>query len=210
MAFFRRRFPRRFIRRRLIRKRTSRFSRRRRTRSRVVSIRRYAQITTSNLITLPAAGLIQNFNTSLNDLAQSSDFSNLFQLYRINKVVTRLQPQGNVNDINLTTSETLPLIYTSVNYDLSNPAALTDVLQRGNVKAWRPWQPITIVWTPKKGIGDAAQDQIFKSKQWVSTTSPGSGHTGFNLASTSYTPTTGTLVQYKIDSWYYVSFKGVK
>lgn len=126
----------------------------------------------------------------LEDLPENSEFSALFDAYRITKVDLTFIPSGNVSDIGNTYADAsqlpnqIPTLYIAPDYD-NAPASpdARNLLERGNMKMLYLDKPRTFSVVPKvstnvyngaTGVGYAEA----KPKQWIDCAYPGVDHNG--------------------------------
>lgn len=167
------------------------------------------------------------YSPSLSSLPSVSDFSNLFDLYKINAIRITLRPRYDNFAGNDTTDTTLPGVTaqggTNVHvlidphntnvtptgtYTTTN---LNSFLENGRVKSYTGNEPIEIYWKPLIGDAMSVGEARVKSP-WLGTgaTPQNIVHHGVHifLQDTNFT---GTFNQsYDVFFTYYMSFKGLK
>lgn len=149
---------------------------------------------------------------SLNQLPNSSDFTNLFDKYRIQGVKLRLLP--NITDNNTGNANTLNIPRTHYCWDYDDytaPSSLNSMLERDNVKIIQGNQVINTFSRPKvqmamynsattSGYGDAIKGQ------WIDCTNDAVPHYGFKMWCDTDAVST-QVVRYKVYATFYLNFK---
>lgn len=138
----------------------------------------------------------QNF--LLNGVPNASEFANLYDLYRINKIVMKFYLDI---DPSAQTANTAyyPKLFTVVDHDDSNvPASLNELREHANCKlrVLSPTRPVSVVWTPSVLAimfrTAVASTYSPKYKQWIDMANQDVPHYGLkfgidNLTNTNYT-----------------------
>lgn len=103
----------------------------------------------------PEGGNAPTFATAyqfqLNQLPNYQEFTALFDMYRINKVVVRLIPTATQVLVNSdANSEECPLAYAAIDYnDATSPADANEIKQYGNCRVWALNKYQTFVFCPR-------------------------------------------------------------
>lgn len=211
-------YRRRTIRRRRLLRRPRRYIRRSRLPRtlpkrtfKVHHFKRSVQLTDINA----PAGVAPSFGAytiNLNQLPNTTEFSNLFDSYRINKAVFKFIPNHNSSEYG-TTVPPIGNFFTVIDYnDATAPAALADMMEYSTCKIRQGSRIITRVFTPASldvvsaGAGTASVNP--KWKQWLSCTSLDVNHYGLKWALD--WNGTATSVTYKVYMTLYFSCKSVK
>lgn len=151
-------------------------------------------------------------NFKLENVQTASDFTNLYDQYRIDKVSVKIIPLS--DSATAQSSGYLPTLYWCPDYDDSvRPAAEADVRQKQGVKTLRLDKPRTIVINKPKAMISAAQ---------VGTTVSALQYNGWNNCSETFVlhnglkmwfknvdlrPTTTTQTAFRFEIMYHLSFK---
>lgn len=190
--FLRRRRP---VRRPLRRRRTS-FRRRRlhRRSNRVVHFKRTVLLESFSVI---GTELLRAYTIRLSQLTNVSEFTNLFQAYRINKAYFRIVPGQNICVAGAITNGT-PVIVDAIDYNDATGSSSTQLLEfsnhrihRGIGEVHRKLTPAVNAGIQGGGAGIVGGSQRFK--QWIDATIPDAAHFGYKLA---VTPDTGSATSY--------------
>lgn len=148
----------------------------------------------------------------LNQLADFADFTNLYDSYRINKVVWKLVP--NVNSAEAGATQKLPQVHSVIDTnDNTAPTALTQLVQYSNYRMTMGSRIHTRMLTP------ASRDEAFQStgtaypatinfKKWITTEYPAITFLGIKYAIGS--TAAAAAVTYTPYVTFYFSCKNVK
>lgn len=152
---------------------------------------------------------------SLNSIINPTDFTNLFDEYRINCVVLKFIPRSNYVQ-NLATTATaannyLPTLHWVVDLNDSNvPSNVDSLLEYNGYHCRNFTRTVTIKIRPKFSL--AAYSGAFTSykptKGWIDTGSPNVQHYGLKFAIDSVLP--NQYIDFVIRPIYYVSFRRTK
>lgn len=151
-------------------------------------------------------------NFALSDLPNSTDFTNLFDFYRICGVKLNFIFQANSNDTGATGALSLPVLHYIMDLDDSiGFANENQALEKEGIKTRRIDKPFTYYMKPRvsneiynNGITTAYA--LGNKKQWIDCNSSGVAHFGLK-AWISSGANTGQL---KIYATYYLQFKGAQ
>lgn len=167
-----------------------------------------------------------NYAFRLSDLPDYSQFTNLFDRYRINAVKLLFIPaynsieenQGNLNQASsLNYLSVQPRVYTIIdkNGDATTSTENT-MLENGNVRIIRePCKSFTVYCkNPCVQLAGEASGVIVsgisKARQWCDTTNYNMAHYGISWGGIAYNGTSSTVAQaYNIVATYYLQFKNV-
>lgn len=153
----------------------------------------------------------KNYVFKLEDLPGSTDFTSLFQKYRINKILVRVIPKENVfNGAQDAAPQVVDVVDTTSSAAQTQTSAL---LQYANCKVRTGMRPWTVKFTPSV-LYDVGVTQTTtnisapKYKQWLSSSNINIPHLGYRLQ---FSPvgTATTSLTYQIITSYYMSFKNV-
>lgn len=230
MVRSRRRRPRRY------RRRTRRIRRRRayrRNLRRVPRMKRYlfkrCQVSTVNLVLPSNTYDFSSQGFELDNLPDYTEFTNLFDQYRINMIKYQWIPDRNVNtmgtsDISTplitTVEQPIPLIYTFIDYDdITVPASIDEFTERQNMRTARfnkvhkrIWKPTVLVPTYRTGVTFGYSP---KRKQWIDCANPDVPHYGlkwcfYNPANSDATHLRGIALSFRVMATYYLQFRNVR
>lgn len=141
-----------------------------------------------------------------------TEFTTLFDQYRINKIAVKFVPNFTGSDLNPgTTYVALPNIHTVLDYDSStDPTSIDELLQYDTYRLRKGGRPFTMVWTPavEMDVGGVSGAGL-KFKQWLDCATTSIKHYGIRLAveAAGGTVTTAKYIPYVT---YYFSCKGVR
>lgn len=117
----------------------------------------------------------------LSSLPNYTEFTNLFDQYRINKIVIRFVPSANSDSVGST--HVIPNFHTIIdNNDSTTPTALNELYESQSWKRTRGTQVQTRVFTPSSLIDIGLSSNSPKWKQWISTDFPSVDHYGLKYA----------------------------
>lgn len=149
------------------------------------------------------------YDFSLNDVPNSAEFTDLFDMYKINCVKITFLPQqtqsvsiGAVNN-----PDASARFYSAIDYnDSSIPSAITDIQEYQTCKV----TPILkqhkrIIYKPKIALSN-----IVTMSPWLATSTPSVNYHGLKIAVEAMSSSTTTSMTYSIECKYYMSFKNVK
>lgn len=141
-----------------------------------------------------------------------SEFTTLFDQYRMNKIVVKFIPNFTGSDLNPGTSAlTLPNVHTVIDYDsATDPASIDELLHYGTYRLHKCARSFTLVWTPacEVDLGGVAGAGL-KFKQWVDMAQTGIRFYGLRVA---IEAAGGTVASAKYTPYvtYYFSCKGTR
>lgn len=145
---------------------------------------------------------------ALQNLPNFTDFTNLYDMYRINKVVYKIIPKYTQQTITALTNN-VQQIHSVLDYDdITAPGTISDLTQYQNHKMTRGNQIHTRVIVPKVLNTTAGLNTAPKSYQWLDCDNTGIVHRGLKL----YIPAPGSAgltLSYDVEATFYVSFKHV-
>lgn len=169
-----------------------------------------SEITVNNV-----SAITGGLDFKLNQLPSYSEFTALFDEYRINGIRFEIVPLFTSDDLNpASTFLTLPNMHTVIDYDDSTtPADLNEMLQypnrrmtRGNVKHVRYWKPkiASTVWNAGVASGYGA------TRMWIDCSNPGVSHYGLKWATDGNFGTGSQSITYKTYITMYIACRGVR
>lgn len=158
------------------------------------------------------------FQFKLSDLPSASEFTTLFDSYRITGVKMTLIPQFTQTDLNTadpnTTNKTTPNYYTVIDYDDNTAlSGATDYFQYDTFKLWRGNRIVKVYCKPRlqlTGNVSGASTLAFQAPkgQWVDCNQTGAPYFGLKVGIDS-TPVAGD-VNIRVYFTYYLQFKSVR
>lgn len=167
-------------RRRIVRRRRTRVPRMLK-RMNVHHFKRTFTLTPINSATSPVFG---GYAFTLSQLPNASEFQNLYDQYRINKILIRFVPNRSESNVQTGTTAGIAQFNTILDYnDATAPTTLNELYEYAN---WRMTRGISIhkrLFTPASvdfvsGVGGAASGSNPTWKQWLSTSADGIQHFG--------------------------------
>lgn len=144
-----------------------------------------------------------------------SEFTTLFDQYRMNKIVVKFIPNFTGSDLNPgTTALSLPNVHSVIDYDsAADPATLADLLQYNTYRLHKRASCFTRKWTPGMLLdGDSAGTataSVLKFKQWVDMAYTSVRFYGLRTWIEAAGATV-TSAKYQIYVTYYFSCKGLR
>lgn len=175
--------PRRTLRRKRPFIRRRRIIRRPRLSRRALSVHHFKRTFTLGQISSSSAGpQFFGYSFRLDQLPNYTEFTNLFDQYRINKIVMKFVPNHNSSDVGVTAMN-IPNFHTLLDYnDATAPASLNSMyeyanwrMSRGTSLHTRVFRPATIDYVNATAGANAGNPSW---KQWLSTASPSIEHYG--------------------------------
>lgn len=160
--------------------------------------------------------VITAYTFKLTDLPNYTEFTNLFDRYRILKVAVILVPQWTTNDLNpvTTTEKVNPAIYSLIDYtEDAPPASLSEFYEDSQCKITRGGRIHKRVFTPSvlcnafETVTTSAYTP--KWKQWITTDDPATPHYSIKLAGDKTNTSSNNFVV-KIFMTYYFQCKDLK
>lgn len=159
------------------------------------------------------------FDFKLNTLPSYTEFTNLYDSYRITKIKMHWLPRMNIFsfDAYTATSTESPQLLTVVDTDDSTvPSSLDELLERETMRVHHFSKPFTITFKPKFSLA-AWGGTLFTSyaeggaNQWIDVLSPGVPYFGVKVGTTTYsTNNSGENPVWDIITTYYLEFKKVR
>jgi len=154
------------------------------------------------------------FNFSLDQLAQYTSWTSVFDQYRIDKVQVTIRPQYNAVGLFVPASVKIPLLYSVIDYDDNTAASSLSTLKEYsncNISMYE-----TVVATFQPHLAMAAYDgSVFTSYaniagQWIDAASPTVKHYGMKLGVEGGQSGQTGLQTYDITIKYLISFRNVR
>lgn len=166
--------------------------------------------TAANLSCASGAALNATFQFRLADLPAVTDFTNLFQRYRINRVKIEFTPDFNVGQQISTNG--MFLIYGVIDRETLTALGTTAQAEEySSLKIWRCNEKHTVYFKPSgtMGVTDVAATayNIVSEPQWISSSVNSVEHLGYKLISD--TNSTGNTYTCYVRLTYYISVKDV-
>lgn len=164
----------------------------------------FGEFTISNSVNTFSA-----YNFSLNDVPNSTEFTSLYDMYKINAIKIEFLPQqtqsisiGSVNNPNASSR-----FFSVIDYnDGSAPTSIDELRQYQTCKYTPILQPHKrIIYKPK-----ILDTNGFSISPWMSTASPSANYFGLKVAVEPMDSTSTTSMMYTVEVTYYLSFKQVK
>lgn len=149
------------------------------------------------------------FDFSLNDLPNNSEFTALYDNYKINAVKISFIPQQDAN-VSLSLANNAianARFFSAIDYtDSSGPVTINELREYKTVK-WTSLLRTHTRYIYKPKILDSSG---FSVAPWMATTSSAANYFGLKIAIEDIQSTGITSFTYKIECKYYLSFKNVK
>lgn len=150
-----------------------------------------------------------SYNFSLSDLPSATDFTNLYDQYKINCVKIRFLPQqtqsisiGSINNPRANTR-----FFSAIDYNDGNPPTSVDELRQYQTCKYTPClrQHKRVIFKPK-----ILDTNGFSISPWMSTATPNANYFGIKIAVEPMESTSTLTMTYTVECTYYMSFKQVK
>lgn len=153
----------------------------------------------------------QTLSFKLTDVVNSSEFTTLFDQYRINKVAVVLTPHGNSAEL---ANLNRPILYSRVDYDdVTGYANVNEMMESPNVRSSVGTSKHSVVLRPAVAVPLYQSGVTFaygpKWKQWVDCSYPSVPHYGVKF----YWDAAGTISTsqiYSVRITFYLSFRNVR
>lgn len=151
-------------------------------------------------IAVTGTAVVHALSFSLSDIPNSSEFTSLFQAYRLNKIVVRIQPKFNVG--NSTGTIAAPQIVTAIDYNDDNAGfTRAQLLEYSTHRLHFGFRPMIRKFTPAiegalLGATNAVVSGVQKFKQWVDTSAHDVKQFGFKVI---FDPLAANTVTYNYD-----------
>jgi len=157
-----------------------------------------------------AGNVLGGLAFQFNQLPSYTEFTNLFDEYRINGIKIQLIPNFTGADLNPTTSAvSVPNIWSIIDHDDStSPANLEELLQYPNCRMTRGSRTHTRFFRPSCLIDVAGITTGVKFKQWINLANTNIPHYGFKYFIDQMN--TGPVGTWRVFVTYYFSCKGVR
>lgn len=152
------------------------------------------------------------YSFKLNDLPNYTEFTALFDQYKITGIKIRLIPEQNQQALGVGVFN-IPPIYTVIDYDDDTAlTAITDAMQYQNCKIHTTISGSQIVRFFRPHIAVAAYSGTFtsymnKSMQWIDSASPDTRHYGFKIIVAAITTLDTT---FSVVATYYLKMRNVR
>lgn len=170
----------------------------------------------SSLLTIAPGGVItanfQAYQFSIGQIPNVSEFSSLWDQYRINKIKLEFIPA--ITEVNQATSNYMPNLHTVMDYDDANaPSALTEMMQYpgyrrtpGNRMHKRYFTPAVSMEVYRSAISTGYSTRF---KQWLDFGNTDVPHYGVKLCADGYAAS-GQQWAWNVYATFYFSCKGVR
>lgn len=168
-----------------------------------------------NSIGVTAAGTLysNHFGFTLGMLPAATDFTNLFDQYRINKVVWKAIPKFNtVNALSGAGNALLAQVHTAIDYDdsaaLPTGTALSEITQYQTHRMHRGTAVVRRTIVPKAELTGSGASVFPKAYQWIDCDNTAILHNGIKVVIPKPLPA-GTEMWYDVQMDVYLSCKNV-
>ena len=162
--------------------RSYRYKKKRATGQKIYYFKRYTGALNGGTVTVPfASPLLIAFNFSLNDLPNATEFTSLFDMYKIKAVKVKLIPQlsESISAAGINNVFYSQRMFSAIDYnDATAPSSIDDIRQYQTCKVTSQLRPHTrIIYKPK--ILDSSS---YSLSPWISTSSPSVDYYGLKIA----------------------------
>lgn len=165
------------------------------------------------------------FNAQLYDLPNYTDLTNLYEQYRIDKIVFKLVPFATM--VTTAGADAVSTAGMMVHYCLDYDDTTTPPASAAGISTMREKQgyrvrniyqgagrPIVVTWVPRIHTNAATDGSVVakqpKSKQWIDTDDEDVPHYGVKFIVESVSPGIVRQLFFKVEAKYYVSLKGTQ
>lgn len=153
---------------------------------------------------------------SPSSMVSPTDFTNLYDQYRINKIMMKFRLVNDPANPGLNSAGIVPRLFWCLDYDdATTPASLNELRERAKTKmaVLSPYRPVTIKWTPSvlvTGYESGVSSMYMpKFKQWVDCSDFGTQFFGIKFAIDQFAENI-TPFAVEIEVKYYFSCKNVR
>lgn len=174
----------------------------------------------TTIVSATGANTETNYSFKLADLNNATAFNELFDSYRIRKVIVKIYPRHNTNTgviYNgsgiISAANTGAVFYTSIDYnDLGTIGTVATFLERGNVRTHKTTDVTTITLVPKPSAtvyatSGTAYHQV-SNKTWMQNNNTGIAYFGLRTLLPDVAAVTGA-VTLDVIATYFIEFKSV-
>lgn len=174
-------------------------------------VHHFKRVAQLSAINASAAGnVLGAYSFQFDDIPNKTEFTNLFDQYRINGISIRLVPNFTGSDLNPAGSVVaVPNIWSIIDYDDSvSPANLNEMLQYPNCKMTRGQSIHKRYFRPSCLLDVAGITTGVKFKQWINMANTNIPHYGFKYHIDQLN--TGPVGTWRVFVTYFFSCKGVR
>ena len=155
--------------------------------------------------------MLSSLNFSLDDLPDYSEFTNLYDTYRLNAVKITFLPQmtESISLSSLNNPNASVRFFSVIDYNDGNPPGSIDELRQYQNCKFTPVlrKHSRYIYRPK--IQDRGQTYT-PGRPWINTTSPDQDHFGLKIGIEPIQSTNVQSMSYTVEAKYYLSFRAVK
>lgn len=165
--------------------------------------------TFGSLAVSPLSQTLGGYQFSLNDVPNYTEFTNLYDMYKINGVKLTFIPQQDANTSLSPVNNAIAnaRFFSAIDYNDANPPASVDELREYKTAKWTSILRPHVRYIHKPKIFDTSGYSI---SPWMATTSPSVNYFGLKVAIEPTEATITTTFTYKIEAKFYMEFKNVK
>lgn len=172
-------------------------------------------------INITATSAVTQFNAytfNLGQVVNPGDFSNLYDQFRINKLVMKFRLINDPAGANAIYNQgaRVPRLFWYLDYDdATTPANLNEMRERAKckMKPLSAYKPVVIKWTPSVLVSgyESAVNTMYlpKFKQWIDMADIATQHFGIKFAIDQFDDIL-TPFSVEIETWFYFSCKNVR
>lgn len=209
--------PRRFRRSRVPRRRPRRTRRMYRRRRSVAVVHRFKRIADLGTVGCSNIGLLSYATSfSISQLPNVSEFTSLYDNYRIEKVVFRMRPYWTDLSVSGTTVQSYALapIYTAIDLDSAAlPASTATLRQYSTCRSHTALRPITRVLRPRPltEIYESALGTSYAlapKNVWLDTARTSVPHYGIKVAASFPNVAAANWISYTVEAEFHLAFRG--
>lgn len=151
------------------------------------------------------------YNFSLSDLPSVADFTNLYDMYKINRVKVTFIPMQTQN-VSLSSVNNAPgyvRFFSAIDYnDDTAPTSVNQIREYETCKWTTIYKPHVRYLKPR--INDSANNYTVPGNPWISCASPNINYFGLKVAVEAIDSTVATTMEMPVEVTYYISFKNVR
>lgn len=163
------------------------------------------------------AGFWKQYNQAFSDVFNATDFTNLFDEYKINAIKLKFVPRYDGNDAGSASPQNSAMV--SVCYDTRSSltpsgsyssATYNAFSEQGLVKTYATLRPFTVYWKPSLRQPNFIAGSKFLGPQWLPTAATTETHYGPHIFMHDMNFTASFRNSYDIFITHYISLRGVK
>lgn len=167
---------------------------------------RYANLGTFSVDSV--LGAVGAYDFKLSDVPNTADFTNIFDMYKINAVLISFIPVMTENvSLSTVNNPANVRLFTAIDYNNAATPSSVDTIREYQTAKWTSIFKIHTRYVPKPQILDGSSYSV---SPWVATSSPSTPWYGIKFAVDPTLSTVSTQTLFRVEAKYYLSFKQVR